>query len=548
MGFTGNNSEKAEKEKEEINPRCIVKFRPADDWKGEYGFDWFREGDYGERLCNGKRQDYTPIDSNGNQILDNQGNPIIIKSKTDYKADKLVGRYIGDFRLCEGNLNNPTIIRDKDEFTDNNGNIIYTTKTNLGVYTTFHSKSVCTNCIYRPCRILPSNNNEKEVPWVDDNTGKPNKADPDCPSDYFTSLKLELNKQDNHGRKIQNFYEKEFEKNNYELIQIKSNPNNYIVPSINLLCKEGANSVEVKVKLLIHAEDILLIDFVVDEGAKGVILNPNGIVGVKNGDFEHELSITLTSDFAKNAKDISIRAIATHRIGVLSTLLNKDITKTLAGKINILKWEPKYVDIVIVKIPTRVAQAVHMVSYNYNIEDEKKHIKKLLSQAQIIPRFIDGHLEDQTAEVILNAYKSSNIPTYIDIFKSGQDDIVEKFVTEFNKERRNQDKIGKYKLFFMDVKDENGYLGLSIIGGEGAIVFPNSDYRNTACHELTHCFGLYHSFSNNSPYTLEKYKTSNIMDYQDPACLELLTFWRWQWEKMRATVEGPNTPQSYCIA
>ena len=31
---------------EMIDPRCIVKFRPVEGWKGEYGFDWFREGDY----------------------------------------------------------------------------------------------------------------------------------------------------------------------------------------------------------------------------------------------------------------------------------------------------------------------------------------------------------------------------------------------------------------------------------------------------------------------------------------------------------------------
>lgn len=41
-----------EEEEEKKKVSCIVKFRPCEDWRGEYGFDWVREGpeDYEERI------------------------------------------------------------------------------------------------------------------------------------------------------------------------------------------------------------------------------------------------------------------------------------------------------------------------------------------------------------------------------------------------------------------------------------------------------------------------------------------------------------------
>lgn len=45
-----------------IDSRCIVEFRPDDNWKGEYGFDWFRRGDTVENI-NGSnsKSNYKPI-------------------------------------------------------------------------------------------------------------------------------------------------------------------------------------------------------------------------------------------------------------------------------------------------------------------------------------------------------------------------------------------------------------------------------------------------------------------------------------------------------
>ena len=42
-----NKAEEYEEVIEEIKTKCLVHFRPHNDWKGEYGFDWFRTGDTG---------------------------------------------------------------------------------------------------------------------------------------------------------------------------------------------------------------------------------------------------------------------------------------------------------------------------------------------------------------------------------------------------------------------------------------------------------------------------------------------------------------------
>ncbi|MEC5396031.1 phage baseplate assembly protein V, partial [Bergeyella sp. RCAD1439] len=43
-----NVADDYETQKEEIQPKCLVKFRPHDKWQGEFGFDWLRGGDSGQ--------------------------------------------------------------------------------------------------------------------------------------------------------------------------------------------------------------------------------------------------------------------------------------------------------------------------------------------------------------------------------------------------------------------------------------------------------------------------------------------------------------------
>ena len=96
---TGDNSKKTVKG-EEIDPRCIVKFRPADDWVGEYGFDWFRVGDCTEKDSNSKNRTFSDFskcmddyDINAKQFIDeNKYDTISIKNdngQTNHEDIKL---------------------------------------------------------------------------------------------------------------------------------------------------------------------------------------------------------------------------------------------------------------------------------------------------------------------------------------------------------------------------------------------------------------------------------------------------------------------------
>ena len=107
FGFAITGSKKTDKE-EMIDSRCIVKFRPGDDWNGQYGFDWFREGDYGELM-----KGTTPKGSTVN-AYNNNWEAITIKSKSDYKADNIVGKY-GDVEVFTFN-DNDGVINKKTEF------------------------------------------------------------------------------------------------------------------------------------------------------------------------------------------------------------------------------------------------------------------------------------------------------------------------------------------------------------------------------------------------------------------------------------------------
>lgn len=529
----------------DIDSRCIVKFRPADDWKGEYGFDWFREGDYGEELNN-----------NGGRKF------------SHYENDNVVGRYFGEIYLCRyGNLD---ILHNKDEFTDSNNNTLYLASILYQSKRFFYSKSICATC--------PSYNNNscsRNLYYNPEeamaSAGTPVKVDPDISEKALVhSPSFEFDKKEASGKSIPKFYEKELKKK-YTPIPIKNKSNNYYVPTINLLY-EGAGCVEKTVKLLIHAKDILSIEFVVEEGTRGIILNPIGILGINNGDLEHKLKISITSEFATNTKDVSIRAIATHKKGVISTLFDGDLEKTLAGKINILKYEPKYINVVIV--PIFVDNHVPS-NLNDMLEEEKKRLEKFFSQAQIVP-LVDTNkpINDQKSlrmiktlidaasdygrdrlghpvRILVKTVTVRNTTFDGQVITSGTSLHVE-FEKLFLGEPYDDNIKNAYKVFYI-LKEGNcagqtaGFPNDTPKPPKNVIVFePHRD--ETASHELFHRLGLRHSFANLSSYTFQKYSTSNIMDYAISTGLKRLSLWKWQWDEIRKQLdEDKKQEQEYNI-
>lgn len=61
--------------------------------------------------------------------------------------------------------------------------------------------------------------------------------------------------------------------------------------------------------------------------------------------------------------------------------------------------------------------------------------------------------------------------------------------------------------------------------------------KTTATHELLHAIGLYHTFDNDSPITIKKFETDNIMDYYSPLTnIIAKQIYKWQWDILRAKI------------
>src|SRR5579859_5291104 len=84
-----------------VPERCIVKFRPAPQWKGEFGFDWMREGDttlvgdtdyskivgkYGAKYATDPAAVFTPNQAKYLQLKNGSYSPFRVSWKKDPKG------------------------------------------------------------------------------------------------------------------------------------------------------------------------------------------------------------------------------------------------------------------------------------------------------------------------------------------------------------------------------------------------------------------------------------------------------------------------------
>lgn len=539
FGFATTDSKNTDKG-EMIDPRCIVKFRPADDWKGEYGFDWFREGDYGEK------------DKNTGRI------------SSHYKNSGLIGKYFGKFRLCKGDESRPETTPDKEEFTDAKGNMIYSTwAPNRQLYVTLRSKKICLRCQSKTsCNIFPlQNGNGAEYPFSYENTRKPVKIDPDLGSDNICDFLTQ-------GLSFYNTnpYERNFEYL-YTPILINDNPpENYYVPIVSLFYKNVSKEKEGKwgqskatVNLLITGKNIdtdignITLEFESSEGVEklndikgSTITNNVTICNVKY--YITTIDIKLSNAFSKhsvNTGDGSIKVYAKSSVG-----------RFLAGKLTVEKCIPKRVDIVFIPIISQLPGSAKVVFKG--ISEQASNLKQYLSQAQIVPNIFMFNPNNFSVETlnkidgVINSHiqdvRDSNgnvIGKALDPDKGK--DMGKQLETLFNEDKSNSwlKYRNAYKIFLFGEKakvkiDSQGFESRLLGRSNGnpsnaATIFSLEGSNNTSstiCHELLHCLGLWHSFSNNSPYTLEKAKTSNIMDYP-VSPFELQTLWKWQWDIIR---------------
>lgn len=488
---------------EYIDSRCIVEFRPNDDWQGEYGFDWFRIGDCVEPL-------------------------------KDDLAD-------------EGKINKTT-----DGFSH------YITHNIIGRY------------------VAKNRNNEWRTS-IDGKEADPDNPDIDCKLVTGTTLK-------------KYYWADKIIREKYKFKTILGSPRNYIIPWITLFYsstisndkylpkqmlykdrgvyyKKNELKTNATIKLIINANNIEKIEF---ESDKELSVSPNNIEGIGNGlNTQYKIQIHFNCKFDSSYQ--SIRAFAIHKGGK---------TRTFAGQVNVERCTPMVVNVCFVNVKTmsgNIPSRGKLSSEHFF--NQVDYLKKYLAQAHIIPNIsykeMEIHWKDNSKNYCNNTFDSSIKGMVFLVYGENEQSYTEsgrklqlghKLEKVFNENVKNTNNINDYKIFFLDCPlffnsgeaNDNNNWGLAgkatHIPSKSAIIAKIPQESSTVCHELLHCFGLYHSFSNSGDYTYKKCMTSNIMDYRwikinDKNtekefvlynCFQRISLWKWQWEKIRDAVSKHN--------
>ena len=167
-------------------------------------------------------------------------------------------------------------------------------------------------------------------------------------------------------------------------------------------------------------------------------------------------------------------------------------------------------------------------------DDEKETIKKILSQALIIPNF-----SQLTIPFGLSNYK--------DELRKISD--LEKLHAGLSEKYKRND--GK-KMIFIIEEEVEGISGYTPIGNDISICFKRKD-KETIVHELLHALGLLHTYASvpQNGYvnecTYKALKTNNIMDSSpENNDINRISLFYWQWKKINDQLNKLNndTPQT----
>lgn len=515
--FTGDDAGNVEPLGGDIDARCIVEFRPIGNdqndrnnvWEGQYGFDWFRINDCEELTKSGLSDD-----------------KIINQTKNGFSHyldhDIIVGKYAtnGDF------VNS------------------YNCADALANYLT-----------YKKIPRLTRRRNYI-IPWI--SMGKP-----------LTSI-----------------------------VKIK------------MIVKKDSTGIRNIRKIRVVSDEDYFVLYSDDSRASGKFVKKNGRVVFSCVDLfgpfnENGQEIKLTILYNENInKQIPANwAIKAYAFYNQDYTRNYNLDKeyhTLAGFLRIVNYSPLRVNILFVNFTVK---AVVYNDQNGNpdittsqlrtqrigdseIDKQKDCLERYLSQALVVPSIRTENLtmyvdernlvrESSTLQFLnsdlgcsRNVAKTRDYGYVFMItgknetrMKSGRKPVrlhekLEEYVN--SNDFHNGIYSGYYKIFFINGIGVSNYEGINKINTEGslggeaididsksAVVFSNPT-DETVCHELLHCFGLYHSFSDKSHFTFKKCMTSNIMDYsfmverggnngvvEKYNCLKLQSLGKWQWEMIR---------------
>lgn len=499
---------------EMIDPRCIVKFRPGDDWEGEYGFDWFREGDYEERTENNNFN--VPLselnNNNGRYVIDNKTKSISA-GRTSYK--ELVGLY----------------------------GVLYSNNS----YFYYDDAGPMDNTDYDNNRFFTPH-------WG-------------CCEDFIRDNNYKTITINYNSNNIQTGYD---DNGNYlKGVQFNDNQYKYIVPTLNLFfprknLKNGWGKTSAKINIIVEQNNVPYNNvYFVCEDCK------NNEIDIDVSLFESKSEITIT------IKKLFYKVKTIKAYSRTNEEIKKDEKGKLAGELQVECCKPKYLDVVFVPIAVRKNKGISIgpfkilqdFSFSKKINknetvDEKHQLQNLFLQAGVVANvFIDREFQKNNKEeidrVIEPYWRFTRTGWGICTYDSLRDKQIQKELEELY--NNNTDDDNMYKIFLLN---DNGCLlkdGIYVnclygqacdIPSTSAIIFELDNaprYPSVVFHELLHCLGLIHSFSQvGKQYAFLQYATSNIMDYYN-AWFQLYTLWKSQWNQIRAACRIDKTA-SFLVA
>lgn len=480
MCYTGDESKKTEKD-EVIDPRCIVEFRPVDNWKGEYGFDWFRRGDTKERF---NKKD----------------------NKSSYST--LVGKYIPKVLY---NAIFSTTIRQNDFKR------IAKYDKNTKEATDQNTQNDCLNelCKEYLRREIRGENRLYYIPTlslfynnylINENKWGPTKA----------VVKLLIDAKD--------IKRLEFICDEGIIVETDTVNHENSLLEIDSRLPDGSEYISDNPKKYID----------IGSEKKELYLEVSSFLDSSNSK-ESTKSIKV---YAKTEEEIKNNVV-----GSFSGRLNVVLSKVKVIDICIVNVRiksngnqcPVHKPDEIEKEKERIRKALAQAHVLPHFMPERTIDMEENQHQEYFHRTTQDNKPVMLIDVPPSQSPVSNL--FDDLSAYFNSPLTEDEKTKFGEVYKLFFINKSGGMWEYDVTDPNnphiiitgGLLGQARdLGGKETIVFKNNDSA-TVPHELFHCMGLEHTFENSNRHTFKALETSNLMDYSE----EGFSLWKWQWEELR---------------
>jgi hypothetical protein len=398
-----------------ITSHCIVKIRPKDDWKGEFGFDWVREADTG--------------------------------ISGDNKFDGIVGRYGAKYA------------------TD--------------------PAAVFTKSLTKFTRLKDNVYNAFNLPW----------------------------KKDGKDGTLEN-----------KVSWLTLFPPDQ--------CKDNAKKCEAKLSLDFEVIDETSEKIRIDYDKQFLELDKEEVTPTSVGKHKMDLTVKCLKEFSSDQEIVFVNE-TNDKLG--------NLKEAVAGKLIVIKNDKanRYkAKIVFVKIATKINATANIAS----VAGEQTFLEKYMYQSLTSLELKEEDLDLKTDAKFNADCVVQKTPT-VKAVKNYLDDgtnihaFLEKKLKDLKPEYNDW-----YKVFFFNeaggyIKGDGTYGGLNGAARDipsKSVVLYNTHNTSTTTHELLHAMGLYHTFDNSGSYTLEIFKTENIMDYSHQKGIDRISTWKWHWDSLHS--------------